>query len=820
MANKRLSSKRGKRASTPAKRARDLGPRGRKKRWPGPIPRDWLLLALIGLSLAIRLWGIHDRLPDTSLGINVLDDSVVEETDRTTIGRSWTMWRGGTKPLDLNPHTGGWPALSFYLTLAIQYLYKAWYSYRSGGVSPAEFQQHIAAAGSTPLFLFARIVGALIGVVTVYLTYRIGAALLGRRVGLMAGLLVATNTLHILISQHVSDPNLLALLFVLLATEPMIRIAAGGGRRDSILGGAMIGLAGACKYVPLVLALPFAVAHRAGAEARQASAEAKRAGGRETKEDADDRAKRTPFFRNPSLWAGLIAILVAVLVASPFLFLDWKRTLTDIAGQRRALFSDWVGQTVFPFSLPTYLAVSLPHAMGWPAYLLALFGMVLLWRQGRLTRILVWIPAMILLVNGMLKSPQERYVLVAVPYLHIGTALTIIRGVEWARARSWAAHARLAPGAVAFALLAGLSVGWPLPDLLATRRSLSLPDTRHLSRRWIQQNLDPRRPTVLELYGPVFTDAERAILIWPFFATQSQFARVAYHPEFLDGLEYHVASREISRRFEAEPAKYPVENSYYRWLREHAPVVWESDTRGVSGPHIVVRRLPKHISTRAQRDSIFAAWMPRPTRVNRVELWCADASKLFVKIGEYDRAEEWARRGLKVGVESMEPQLRAELGMSLWRLGRLDSAEVETRLAVKGAPRSATVHVYHAAVLADMGRAEEALVEFRKGLELSGENPRLRLSIAQTLAQLGRFEEAVQELQQVPPGHSDRALALRDAAVLLLNHLHRPAEALDLLRESIRLDPNQDQADLMRQQIAQLEAAAGGNRSEASGQPH
>jgi hypothetical protein len=308
-----------------------------------------MLLLLIGFTLAIRLWGIHDRLPDASLGINVLDDSAIEETDRTTMGRAWSLWRGGTRPFDPNPHTGGWPALSFYLTLGLQYFYKLWYSSSTGGTTPAEFQDYVSGPGSAPMFLFARVVGALIGVLTIYLTYRIGKRLLGRTVGLLAGLFLAASTLHILISQHVSDPNLLALLFVLLATPPLLRLVEGGTWRDAVLAGAMIGFAGACKYVPLVLTAPLVAAIWMGRKARAAA---------------------TGIRRYP-LPAGLISIFAALFLATPFLFIDWKRTVIDITGQRRALFSDWVGQTVFPISLPTYFVATLPHAMGWPAYALS-----------------------------------------------------------------------------------------------------------------------------------------------------------------------------------------------------------------------------------------------------------------------------------------------------------------------------------------------------------------------------------------------------------------------------------------------------------------
>ncbi len=735
-----------------------------------------MLLALLGLSLAIRLWGIHDRLPDSSLGINVLDDSVIEETDRTTMGRAWKLWEGGTKAFDPNPHTGGWPALSFYLTLGVQYLYKLEHTAVSGSTTPAEFQNHVAGPGSAPMFLLGRIVGALIGVLTVYLTYRIGSRAAGRAVGLLAGLLLATNTLHIFTSQHVSDPNLLALLFVLLATPPLLRVVAGGTTRDSIVAGAMIGLAGACKYVPLILAIPLAVAQL----------------GRGLKSRA--------------LWAGLFAVLAALFLASPFLFLDWKRTVIDIAGQRRALFSDWVGQTVFPISLPTYLAVSLPHAMGWPAYLLGLAGVVLLWREGRVMRVLVWIPLMIVLANGMLKSPQERYVLVALPFLHLAAAYAIVRGVALARTRVPALGAEGLPGRAWPALLVAAAVAWPLPELVATRRSLSLPDSRHIARRWINEHIDRNKAMGIELYGPLFQLGERASVIWPFFATQSQLARPAYHPEFLDGLKFHVASGEISRRFEAEPEKYPVENAYYRWLGEHATVVWQSNDTTMSGPHIVIRSLPSNISTRALRDSVFTAAMPEPNHVNRLELWCLDQSKVFQWVRDYPRMEEWARRGLLVEVEPMEGRLMSQLAIALWRQGKNDSAEVEMRLVLQKEPRSATDRIYHASILSDLGRLPDALEELKKAYEISGHDPRIHINTAQVLGQLGRYADAVDELLQVPEGNSQRGLALRDAAILILNHSNQPEAALGYLRESIRLDPNQEQANLVRQEIARLTA--------------
>jgi len=128
----------------------------------------------------------------------------------------------------------------------------------------------------------------------------------------------------------------------------------------------------------------------------------------------------------------------------------------------------------------------------------------------------------------------------------------------------------------------------------------------------------------LELYGPVFDDAERTFVVWPFFATALAGGESGYHPEFLDGFEYHVASSEISRRFESEPARHPVESATTGGSRS-TPNRLESDVKTTSGPRIVIRQL-SGLSTREQRDSVSPRAMPKPSELDRIELWCVDCS--------------------------------------------------------------------------------------------------------------------------------------------------------------------------------------------------
>lgn len=743
MANKRRTSQRTSTAPAPAPRRRGAS------RFPHPA-----LLAVLAVALLVRIWGVADRLPNPSLGIRVFDDSVVEETDRTTMGIAWNMWEGGTKPIDFNPHTGGWPGLSAYLTLGVQLLARAWFGVTHPGAGSAAFASY-AGAHWDSLFLAARCVGVLIGVATVALTFELGVALLGAAGGLAAAALLALNPLHIQTSQHVSDPNLLALLFVLIAALAIVRVMERGSLRDSITAGAAIGLAAASKYAPIVL-LPVLLFAHAGAEGRLP-------------------ARIGAALRSRALWIGVALVGVAFFVGSPFTLVDWGTTVRDLSVQRERLLSTWVGETTFPISLPSYLFSVLPRALGWPAYILSIAGMVVLWRSGRVGRTIASVPILIVLANGMLRTAQERYVLPAAPILHVAAAAFLVAAGAWVVARAGAVgSARV----VAPATLFVLGAAWPLPAYVATRASLAMPDTRHVARAWIDAHVDPAQPMAVELYGPSFNTMrrdERAAVLWPFYATLAPLVRPAYDYSFLDGLRYIVLSSEVSRRFEATPASYPTEVAYYARLRGLAPLVWTSDSVRSSGPRIELRALPGGISTRAERDSVFQRLLPQPNGSDRLALWCLQMAQLFGDKEEFDRMEEWSGRGLRVGAHALNGDLLATLAYAQLALGRPADAERTARMGIFSAPGNAVLRLYLGVALRSAGRNEEALESFRRAYALAPDRA-VRIYMAETLTALGRRAEAADLYRQAADAEPDPAEAqrLRDEAAQVgaVSHSH------------------------------------------------
>jgi hypothetical protein len=659
---------------------------------PGSRNRTILLALMLGISLAVRLWGLSDRLPDPSVGARFLDDTVVAENDRTTMGTAWSMWEGGAKPIQLNPHTSGWPALSFYLALLLQILYRGFLWMTEGVGSSVAFIAHVT-RNPAGMLLFGRAASVLFGLVSVYLTYRLGASLAGHSGGLVSGLLLGLNPLHIQSSQHVADPNLLALLFLEVAAIAVLQIVDFRRLGDSLLGGGAIGLAGACKFAPLAALVPLAFAHTIGSGSPRKGPE-KRWGSR--------------------LAASLVACLALFILASPYLFLDWRTTLHDLTVQRQSLFSEWVGQN--QFALVAYLAKIIPTVCGWPLYLAALGGLVILWRRGTRERLIVLFPVSLLLVNSLLRVAQDRYILPAIPYLFVGAVLAFDRVAK--QAGHWARRP-IRPEVMQGALLLICLIG-PVYSLIGFRSAMGLPDSRRVARQWILKSIDAKRPIALDMYGPLFNAGqfERPTVSWPFYATKARLVEPAYHSQWLDGLAYYVQSSETSRRFESAPRGYDTEQAFYHGLAENAPVVWESDPARQSGPRLQIRRLPKEISTRSQRDSLWATLRPSMEAPEQLSRWCLVMAEVFYMCGDDDRSIEWSQRGLTISQPTTERQLLDTCVLASLRYGSVGSAVEATRRGLLAFPSDSHFHLYHAMLLEQAGEDAGAIQEYRESLRL------------------------------------------------------------------------------------------------------
>ena len=686
-----------------ASKIRSHTPPAARRGTPGSSRRiDPFLAAILGLALALRLWGVTNHLPDPTLADIPADDTAVDEGDRRAMEHTWTMWYGGTKPLDLNPHTGDWPGLPFYITLGAQVAYRANDLMRHPGTDAATFRDRTE-RNPSGIFLAGRLVGVAIGVASVAIIYILGNMTVGVGIARFAAALLAVLPFHVFSSQRVSDPNLLCLAFMLAASIFMIRGMRSERLIDSLLAGAFVGLGAASKYVPIVLLLPLTLAHVRG----------------------ERRSQSPVILRWRALVAGLLASATAFLLASPFTILD-RTLLRDMRAQQERLTADWVGISSKSGSLIEYLVRTLPDMMTWPGYILALIGCVLLWRSGREGRILVLVSAVFLAAVGILGMAQPRFVFPAVGPLILATAVAVSwigeRAARWSRGSFGTGTISVSSVALAAFLL------WGLGTAVTTQKEMAKPDSRHVAHAAVERLVRADEMLALDTYGPVLRSgaAGRRAVVWPFAAARVVSIEGAFHHEWLDGVQYYMTSSEVTSRYEGTDPRDAREREFYEWIRANGRNVWSSASPEVFGPRIDLYRLPDAISTVAERDSLWAIEITAGTNAPRLERWTAEMSEELVLANDPTRGEEWTARGLRL--RGLLPQYHQKLlemrALALLQLGRAaESVEVAGAGRARF-PDSSLLPVFHGMALEALGRNREAADVYRDAIRLSPEAAR------------------------------------------------------------------------------------------------
>src|SRR3989344_1752471 len=185
------------------------------------------------------------------------------------------------------------------------------------------------------VFLPARVMIVLCGVLCVWLTFRLGKRLGGARVGLGAAAILAVNAVHIEYSQIIRT-DIQASVFMLLGALAAVGIAEQGRRRDYLLGGICAGLACATKW-PAAAILVTAICAW---------------------------AYRAPGERHWSRLAMVVAAAVITLFAvSPYLLIDHATVVANLSGEARPLHPGATGGGFFA-NLGWYVAGPLLSSLG------------------------------------------------------------------------------------------------------------------------------------------------------------------------------------------------------------------------------------------------------------------------------------------------------------------------------------------------------------------------------------------------------------------------------------------------------------------------
>jgi 4-amino-4-deoxy-L-arabinose transferase-like glycosyltransferase len=369
-----------------------------------------ILIGIVGAGALLRFWALGYGIPFT---IGVDEPEVVV--------RALRMIKTG----DFNPHFFDYPTLYIYLQALVAIPRFLW------GALQGDWAK-LADAPSMGFYEWARALTAALGTATVYLVYRC-AQRWGRGAALVAAALMAVMPLHVRES-HFALTDVPATFFVALTWLLAIDCERRPDARHFALAGAAAGLAAATKYnAAFALIMPLLAC-----------------------------AAVRPI-RGSRLRSALVVLssaAVAFVIAMPYAVLDLPAFLDGFAGLVAAV------HRATPVEAPalTYLK-HLRNALGWPAALLALSGLLV--GIGRIAKgpdRLRWALAIVPpVVYYAFISRQHlvfaRYLLPAVPFVVVLAAAAIVelwRGAERfgvstrgaAAAAAVLAFAAIAPGAI------------------------------------------------------------------------------------------------------------------------------------------------------------------------------------------------------------------------------------------------------------------------------------------------------------------------------------------------------------------------------------
>lgn len=401
-----------------------------------------LLVAILLLAAALRLWHLDFGLPS----LNDPDEPIFVTT-------ALDMLREGR----LNPGWFGHPATLLFYLLAIVAVAVGAIGAALGAWSSVD--TFVAAVFANPGILVLPMRGAMaaLGVASVWMTWRIGRRIGGTRTGQIAALLLACNPLHVELSQTIRT-DMLATLLMGWSLLHALAIARNGRLRDHLWAGVAAGLACATKWPALlVLVAPLAAGLWAA------------------------RNRRGALRLLPIAPAVAVATL---LLASPYLLLDYPTVLRDLGGEARPAHLGATGHGLFG-NLAWYLRYPLLQSLGLSGLALAALGILRLLRDRASAMVLLPVSAVLLLALSAQALVWARWL---VPLLPIASVLAAL-GLAGLSERPWG---RRAGGPIALVL-----AGWMAHATLgqsATRAN----DPRQAATNWVLHHVPPGRTILVE----------------------------------------------------------------------------------------------------------------------------------------------------------------------------------------------------------------------------------------------------------------------------------------------------------------------------------
>jgi 4-amino-4-deoxy-L-arabinose transferase-like glycosyltransferase len=413
-----------------------------------------ILALILAVAAAARLWFLHAGIPH-AVGID----------EPQVVDRALRILRTG----DWNPHIFDYPTLVIYVHAVVDILRFLW------GALDGEWGS-LDAYPIAAAYEAGRFVAAMIGVATVWLTYRLGTELASPRIALLAAAQLAVRPLHVRESHFIlTDVPMTAL--TTLAVWLSVRAARLGTVRAYGWAGAACGLAAAAKYnggVVLIAAVSaWLLQERASA----------------------DRLRKLGM-----IIGGAVA---GFLAGSPYTILDLPHFLDGFAAQ--------FARFAVPGHLPEpawilYVKHLSPVGGRWTVPLASAGILVLLWRSGARAR---WAPVILftLAYFYMLSTHAHVFGRYALPLIPMVCLLVAVAVHEIVRLLTrFIPMGRPSIERVLTAAAVILVVYGPAAESVRWLDLQKRSDTRALATDWLKTNAARGTRVAVENNGPTYLD--------------------------------------------------------------------------------------------------------------------------------------------------------------------------------------------------------------------------------------------------------------------------------------------------------------------------
>jgi 4-amino-4-deoxy-L-arabinose transferase-like glycosyltransferase len=479
-----------------------------------------LIVAILLIALAVRLWGIGYDLPYIYHP---------DEPWPIRIGHRMLVTR------DFNPNFFDWPSLIIYVNLYIQSAYYFIANLFSFGTSPeiinplVEVAMGVTYSPKPTIVLLGRLVTVFIGVGNVALTIWTGKKLsCDLKVGALAGLMMALSEPNVGLNRFIT-PDSYATFFVAVVLLASVLIFRKGRTRAYVIGGLGLGLAIASKYNSALVVIVLLVGHflRTGWQG----------------------------YKDYRLYLAFGLAGLAFVVANPYALLDFSAFYADFAstgqhyskghegmeGDTLRWYLDYMWKTAgFIYILAALEILRGLYARSKEIILLSVFPIVYF----------AFISSFVVRNDRtLLPLTTFAFLLAASFFIYV---LNITKRLQSRRLRRLSTFAMIC--------LLGLSFVTPMSKVIKNAIWLTTVNSRETARVWIDDNLPAGSKVAVESYSP-FVDPQR-------FVVHGVGRMIDHEPEWYveNGFDYLVFGQGMYGRFYRDPKRYGVQISQYESL--------------------------------------------------------------------------------------------------------------------------------------------------------------------------------------------------------------------------------------------------------------